>query len=1103
MPFANQQEKAVAEKVLAAVRSDKFKSKNYLFQQPFALDQVPGYLEEVGKPLDLQTIDNDLKNGVYDNNPQSNFWQDLQAVFQNAITYHSKRETKWISKFAKDMLKNVAKERKKAENPGAAAAAKKPAAGKLKLKLKPSPESASSAAASSAKPAAPLAVPSAAESVASSDAAQTKKPKLKLKLSAKSTGAAPASAAAAKPPPKAKAAVAKKAKPTQPKLKLKLSLNKKKNELDATATKALAPPKSSKSAVPEGAASAPVVKVGAPAGARGKELPEGVAAPTPKAAAAKATKATKAAPKAKKPKKARATTPKSAAATGKASPVPSSIKSTSAASTAAAGGASASAKPSGSSGGARLDAQQKKQCTKVLMGIRRRKQKQVTWFLNPVSDKAILADYRAKIQHPMDLSTIQSKLEKGSYRKLDAFVLDVRRVVANALRYNTSIKDSPRPLAIEVLQTAETLMEMFLARFYPHSYQPLLYCWKICIDILNTLYNLTNPNDGHPMVLYFLYPVSFYCGGQFPSDYPEKVKKPMDFGTITASLIEGRYKNADAFASDCRLVIQNCQTYYQGRDDGRTFVDQALRLQECLSTSLAQLDRYDKTAGDRERQKKAEIHQHPALILQQKVLPNQPPPALLQSVVDELRSLKYTDKGTKITEPAMGPFEKPVSLLTFPDYAQHVSEPMDLQTVERKIKAGTVYETPEDFEYDMTLVFKNCEIYNSKRNAQHPVSMAKSAMRKFRTIFYAKMNAFEDPAASPLKQPDRAPSSSSSVQPDAQPPPNKKLKIDVSSLAGGAAAGGKGKSAPRISIKASQISSATSAAQRIKPPPLPKSSSNINKSGSQPSTPKPKPQVPVPLHVAIAKVKEAFPLRRQVKTLQAWEADCARYLKELMRHPWVSTTRPKFIFHVPVPILFPDLREVYASKIRKPMDLTTIECTLLAGNRYTGPEDFLQDVALCFTNAIRFNKDGRDLGDPLSCAYYDASVHLLKYSRWLSLELLSNRIAPASEHIKDESSPDGLPPFQWRLTEGNSRMARQEQESIVLNEQIEKGVEGDRSYTWMESECEKLCKALKHQSDAKRMAFFIHPNYPADYTVSFFVFLCICAACNCNLGVFS
>jgi hypothetical protein len=49
-----------------------------------------------------------------------------------------------------------------------------------------------------------------------------------------------------------------------------------------------------------------------------------------------------------------------------------------------------------------------------------------------------------------------------------------------------------------------------------------------------------------------------------------------------------------------------------------------------------------------------------------------------------------------------------------------------------------------------------------------------------------------------------------------------------------------------------------------------------------------KPNQPVPLYAAIARVKEAFPICRPLKALQDWEADCARYFKELMRHPWIS-----------------------------------------------------------------------------------------------------------------------------------------------------------------------------------------------------------------------
>ena len=180
-----------------------------------------------------------------------------------------------------------------------------------------------------------------------------------------------------------------------------------------------------------------------------------------------------------------------------------------------------------------------------------------------------------------------------------------------------------------------------------------------------------------------------------------------------------------------------------------------------------------------------------------------------------------------------------------------------------------------------------------------------------------------------------------------------------------------------------------------------------------------------------------------------------------------------------MPDLFPELREAYAAKIRRPMDLTTVECQLLVGNRYAGPEDFVQDVALVFANAIRFNKDGRDIGDPLSCAYYDASVHLLRYARWLSMELLSEHIL-ASDHV-DEPGADGLPPFSWKLTSGNRKKAREEMEALVLNEPIEKSLEGDR-WTWHEAECEKLLKALRHQSDLRYMTFFIQPNYPADYT---------------------
>ena len=150
----------------------------------------------------------------------------------------------------------------------------------------------------------------------------------------------------------------------------------------------------------------------------------------------------------------------------------------------------------------------------------------------------------------------------------------------------------------------------------------------------------------------------------------------------------------------------------------------------------------------------------------------------------------------------------------------------------------------------------------------------------------------------------------------------------------------------------------------------------------------------------------------------------------------------------------------------------------MAGNRYSTPEDFVSDVALVFSNSIVFNKDGRDVGDPLSCAYYEASIHLLKYTRWLSLESLSDYVQD-SDYV-DEPETEGLPVSSWKLTKGNKQKARSEMENIVLKEPIEKSLEGDK-FTWTESECERLLKSLRLQSDYRYMSFFLTPNYPADY----------------------
>jgi Bromodomain len=187
----------------------------------------------------------------------------------------------------------------------------------------------------------------------------------------------------------------------------------------------------------------------------------------------------------------------------------------------------------------------------------------------------------------------------------------------------------------------------------------------------------------------------------------------------------------------------------------------------------------------------------------------------------------------------MAPFERPVSLADYPDYLQFVQTPMDLQQVERKTKAGQ-YDMPEDFEYDMSLVFKNCETYNAHRKGDHLVAMSRFGAKQFRRLFTARMKAFEDPSAVPIKDEQKdAPSMSI----------NASKKIKAEPLSGAS----KGKAAPpRISITAAQVTSAVAQeAKTPKVPPSAASSWSTNKNRAQPV----KADQPVPLHIAIARVK--------------------------------------------------------------------------------------------------------------------------------------------------------------------------------------------------------------------------------------------------------
>lgn len=576
------------------VTSDKYKDKNYLFLAPFDLSQTPGYLDVVPKLMDIGTLSSRLDDGVY--NDKESFFVDCFMIFENAIAYHGKRkDTKWIAKFAKDLLKVAQRERKHAEKKDEVP---KPKGSGLLL-----PTKKNKIALEGGGPRLKLKIGGGGTSSVTGTA-ESSKPKIDIKPKGQSPGKTP-------PPAAEQNSVSVEQK--KPRLTLKLGLGKAKSTASGSAD--VVTPKGAKISL----------QLPGSGGSRGKELPEGVTPPKAEPKMVKTATKVKVTKSSAGTTKAKATTSKTSKTKAKTS-----LKATSSTTT---------------KGPALLMTPGRKaQCTKVLNGLRRRENQNIGWFLHPVSDKNIVQDYKAKIPNPMDLSTMQTKLnDRNEYGTISAFVLDLRRIFSNCLRYNTSIKDSLRPVAVQGLETTEKLLTVFLGKTEApaQAYPPLLFCWKLCINVLDTLYNLTNPDDGNMTCYYFLYPVSFYCGGQFPPDYKQKISKPMDFGTVTSNLIEGRYSSLAEFENDCKLVLENCTTYYGSQPDGKFFTDQANRLMVVLKQQLDALNRYAKSSSGQSAQQQAQN----AAVSQS--YPNPPIPLLL-GVVEEMKALKYTDKMTKV-----------------------------------------------------------------------------------------------------------------------------------------------------------------------------------------------------------------------------------------------------------------------------------------------------------------------------------------------------------------------------------------------------------------------------------------------------------------------
>ena len=204
-------------------------------------------------------------------------------------------------------------------------------------------------------------------------------------------------------------------------------------------------------------------------------------------------------------------------------------------------------------------------------------------FLVPVDWKTLkLPTYPKLIKNPMDLGTVQQKLESMRYSKVEEFVAEVGLVWKNAQLFNLEGSD--------IFEVASLLEEEFTSRLEVNTGPlrepgirsgPSSSGDSLTGDFLAQCKMAVRELRKHKDAAAFLEPVDWKALGI--KDYPTIIKRPMDLGTIMKRLESGHYTSVLDVTADIDLVWSNAMAYnqdesyiYQVASDLKNFSDRKL-----------------------------------------------------------------------------------------------------------------------------------------------------------------------------------------------------------------------------------------------------------------------------------------------------------------------------------------------------------------------------------------------------------------------------------------------------------------------------------------------------------------------------------------------
>ncbi|KAJ3386813.1 hypothetical protein HDU84_001260 [Entophlyctis sp. JEL0112] len=246
-----------------------------------------------------------------------------------------------------------------------------------------------------------------------------------------------------------------------------------------------------------------------------------------------------------------------------------------------------------------LDKLQLRHCHRVL--ARAKRLKDATIFLQPVDPVLLnIPTYFDIIKRPMDISTIQKKLDTGAYSSAHGFIDDVNLMFQNCWDFNgrdsivgkmatnlqkyfaKQLEDMPQSLPVPKSKAASIPPSQVIDRPKRDVQPPPRLDSEMSPPRSRGLAGnstFVNPSSKYQLdlkhassVVRELHKAKYYSFA-FPfltpvdhvrlniPTYPQIIKHPMDFGTILRRVDQGYYRTPQEFESDCRLVFSNCYTF--------------------------------------------------------------------------------------------------------------------------------------------------------------------------------------------------------------------------------------------------------------------------------------------------------------------------------------------------------------------------------------------------------------------------------------------------------------------------------------------------------------------------------------------------------------